>query len=274
MVYKGLKLRHEYKYYLPYADYLAMRHRIASFMKPDGHMGRDGYHVRSLYFDDALLTARFDKVSGYKSRNKTRIRVYNRSMDLIRLERKIKIMGLVGKRTAVINQHQLDYFLSGDARVLLASAHPVIQRFYAEMKLNRLRPAVMVDYRREAYVYKPGNVRITFDHDLQAVTGRFDCHFSEQHLMYTNVYPAGMLVMEVKFDDFLPDAVKRLIKPYTARRSAVSKYVLALDAAGIGDTYGGSPRPTFYTDHDHDLAPSYCYYDTGYYRGAIHFLHL
>jgi hypothetical protein len=275
LVYNGLVLRHEYKYYIPYADYMAMRGRIASFMTPDSNMGdTSGYHVRSLYFDDAVMSARFEKVNGYKNRSKTRIRVYNKNMDFVRLEKKIKLMDMVGKRTAVLTAEELQAAMGNDQGALLRSDKPVVQRFYADMKLHRLRPVVMVDYRREAYMFRPGNVRVTFDHDLQASYGVFDPQFSDRGLIRTHVYPPQMLAMEVKFDDFLPAAVKRLIRPYTARRSAISKYVLALDAARIGERYGGVPPTTFDPNHHHDPAPSGGDHDLGHHSGAVHLLHL
>lgn len=274
MLYKDLILRHEYKYYIPQADYLAMRRRIASFMTPDGNMGDGGYHVRSLYFDDAALSARFEKVNGYKNRSKTRIRVYNKNMDFIRLERKIKIIGMVGKRTTALTRAQLENVLHGDAAELLRSGNAVAQRFYADIKLRRMRPAVMVDYRREAYMLRTGNVRVTFDHDLQAAYGAFDADFSDARLIHTNVYPPQMLAMEVKFDDFIPSVVKKLIKPYTARRSAISKYVLALDAARTGEKYGGLP-PSTHEPHHHPIHPPVdSNDDAGDSGGTLHLLHL
>ena len=239
MIYKNLRLRHEYKYYIPYAEYLAMRGRVSAFLTPDNNMpSPEGYHVRSLYFDDPVYSARFEKVSGYKNRSKTRIRIYNKDLETIRLEKKIKIFGYIGKRTAIISKKELDAIINRKTAILLASPNKVVQRFYADLKTKLLRPVVLVDYMREAYYYRMGNVRITFDHNLQAVYGGFDSSLSDKGLIFKNVYPPGLLVMEVKFDDFLPTAVKRLIRPYTARRMAISKYVMALNAAGIGEKYG------------------------------------
>ena len=239
MEYNGLKLRHEYKYYIPYADYLAARGRVSALLQPDEHMpSPEGYHVRSLYFDDPVYTARFEKVSGYKNRSKTRIRIYNKSLDTIRLEKKVKIFKYVGKRSAVLTPEELSGIMSGSTGILLKSSFPVAHEFYAEQKLKRLRPVVMVDYQREAYRHKAGNVRITFDKNLLAASGTFDRTLSDEGLIYKNAYPPGLIAMEVKFDSFLPSAVKNLVRLYTARRVALSKYVLALGAAMIGERYG------------------------------------
>ena len=277
MIYKDLRLRHEYKYYIPYADYLAMRGRVSCFLTPDNNMpSPEGYHVRSLYFDDPVYSARFEKISGYKNRSKTRIRIYNKDLEIIRLERKIKIFGYIGKRTAIISEKELDAIINKQFNILLKSKSEVVQRFYADLKTRLLRPVVIVDYIREAYYYKEGNVRITFDRDLQAAYGGFDSSLSDNGLIFKNVYPPGLLTMEVKFDDFLPTAVKRLIRPYTARRMAISKYVLALNAAGIGEKYGleGFFFRTGGTNNDTDNTASASNTYTGYNSGDVHIFHL
>ena len=239
MEYNGLKLRHEYKYYIPHTDYLAMRGKISALLLPDVNMpSPEGYHVRSLYFDDPVYSARFEKVSGYKSRSKTRIRIYNKDLGTIKLEKKVKIFKYVGKRSKELTTEELKGIITGDTRALLRSKAPEAHEFYAQQKLKRLRPVVVVDYQREAYRYKAGNVRITFDKNLQAASGSFNPSLSDEGLIYKNVYPPGLIAMEVKFDGFLPTAVKNLIRLHTARRVAVSKYVLALNAAMIGEKYG------------------------------------
>jgi len=277
VIYNGLPLRHELKYYIPYADYMAMRGRLSAFMLPDEHMDDlNGYHVRSLYFDDPAYSARFEKINGYRNRSKTRVRIYNKSLGLIRLEKKIKLSGVVGKRTAELTHKELGAILDNDTGILLQSQSPVVHEFYADQKLRRLRPVVLVDYVREAYKFTAGNVRITFDHDLQGAVGDFDHSLSDEGLICRNAYPPGLVMMEVKYDDFLPAAVKRIIRPYTARRSAVSKYVLALKAVRIGEIYGvGGLFPAIRASHidADDSAPSGDA-DTGDSGRAVHILHL
>ena len=277
MEYNGLTLRHEYKYYIPHTDYLAIRGRVSALLTPDSNMpSPEGYHVRSLYFDDPVYSSRFEKVSGYKSRSKTRIRIYNKSLDTIRLEKKTKIFKYVGKRSAELTTEELSAIMTGDTRILLRSKSPEAHVFYADQKLKRLQPVVMVDYQREAYRYKAGNVRITFDKNLQAASGSFSPSLSDRGLIYKNVYPPGLIAMEVKFDSFLPAVVKNIIRLYTARRVAISKYVLALGAAMIGDKYGIGGVFTKICPGDHDaygaaLTGDNNAFDNG---GDVHIFHL
>jgi hypothetical protein len=230
MTYNGVPLRHELKYYIPEADFAAMRGRVASFLRPDEHMGPDGgYHVRSLYFDDPAFTDVWDKESGTGRRGKNRVRVYDRSPGVIRFEHKFKVDSYIGKQTANLTREQLDSILRGEISFLLRADSPVLHRFYADLKLRRLRPAVIVDYMRQAYTLREGNVRVTFDRHLTAAVGDWDL-FSDEGLIRYGAYAPQMLTMEIKYDDFLPDAVRRLVRPYTARRSEVSKYVLCIKA--------------------------------------------
>ena len=260
MVYNGLPLRHELKYYIPYADYLAIRGGLAAFLLPDEHMAdSEGYHVRSLYFDDPILTSYIEKINGYMNRSKTRVRIYNKDLGLIRLERKVKIGDYIGKRSAEISIWELGAIMNNETGMLLTSESPLLHRFYVDQKLRRIRPVVMVDYLREAYKYTSGNVRVTFDHNLQAAYGNFNAALSDDGLIFTNIYPPQMLAMEIKYDDFLPGAVKRLIRPYTARRSAISKFILAIKAIKVGEKYGtGGLFPTIHVfddDPDYSKAP-------------------
>ena len=230
MKYNQYSLRHELKYYIPYADYMAMRGRLAAFMRPDENMTMSGgYRVRSLYFDDAAFTNRWEKEAGVEKRSKTRVRVYDKSSRLIRLEKKIKVGQYIGKQSGVLQPREWEQLLRGDPGFMLRKDSDFFHQMFAEFKLRRLRPAVIVDYRREAYVMRAGNVRVTFDHELQAAVGDFNL-FSDAGLIHYNAYPPQMLTMEVKFDDFLPGTVRKLVRPYTARRSEISKYVLCLRA--------------------------------------------
>lgn len=260
MNYNGLPLRHELKYYIPYADYLAIRGNLAVFLTPDEHMkDPGGYHVRSLYFDDPILTSNFEKINGYMNRSKTRIRIYNKSLDFIRFERKIKIGDYIGKRSAQISRAELGAIISNDTGILLTSDKELMHRYYVDQKLRRIRPIVMVDYVREAYKYRAGNVRVTFDRDLQAAYGDFNGSLSDDGLIFKDVYPPQMLAMEIKYDEFLPSAIRRLVRPYTVRRSEISKYILALKAIKVGEIYGiGGLFPTIHGKHDdpdHSKAP-------------------
>jgi len=219
-------LRHELKYMLNERDYLWLRNKVAALMPLDAHADSQsrGYHIRSLYYDDAYDSALFEKVDGDPYRQKYRIRIYQLSDRYILLERKAKAAHCTVKDSARISREQCDRLLGGDYGVLHESPSPLLKDFYGAIVSRQLRPKVLVDYFREAYTYPAGNVRVTFDLDIHS--GQYAQDLFSGRLSSLPVLPCGQHVMEVKYDAFLPQPVQALIQGMPGERIAVSKYVL------------------------------------------------
>lgn len=219
-------LRHELKYMLSERDYHWLRNRVAALMPLDTHADPHsrGYHIRSLYYDDAYDSALFEKVDGDLSRQKYRIRIYRLSDSYILLERKVKAAYCTVKDSARISREQCDRILCGDYGVLRESQSPLLMEFYGAITSRQLRPKVLVDYFREAYTYPAGNVRVTFD--LGIHSGQYAQDLFSGRPSSLPVLPCGQHVMEVKYDAFLPQPVHALIQGMPGERIAVSKYVL------------------------------------------------
>ena len=219
-------LRHELKYRLNERDYLWLRNRVAALMPLDTHADPEsrGYHIRSLYYDDAYDSALFEKVDGDLSRQKYRIRIYQFSDRYILLEKKVKAAYCTVKDSARISREQCDRILSGDYGVLYESPKPLLREFYGAITSRQLRPKVLVDYFREAYTYPAGNIRITFDLDIHS--GQYAQDLFSGRPSSLPVLPCGQHVMEVKYDAFLPASIRALIQGMPGERIAVSKYVL------------------------------------------------
>jgi len=183
-----------------------------------------GYHIRSLYYDDPYDSALFEKMEGDLSRQKYRIRIYRLSDSYILLEKKAKAAYCTVKDSARITREQCDRILSGDYGALYESPSPFLHEFYGLITSRQLRPKVLVDYVREAYVYPMGNVRITFDLDIHS--GQYAQDLFSGKPSSLPVLPPGQHVMEVKYDAFLPRHIQALIQGMPGERIAVSKYVL------------------------------------------------
>ncbi|MFD0715446.1 polyphosphate polymerase domain-containing protein [Paenibacillus sp. GCM10027626] len=225
MQFLGRKLRHELKYYLHPNEYLALRQRVSAVLEMDGNsLGKDGYGIRSLYFDGPHNHALYDKVNGVFSREKYRIRVYNGSDKVIKLERKSKFGDYVSKESASLTREQYDRLLVADGSVLQDATIPLLRDFYLAITQRGFRPAVIVDYVREAYVYETSDVRITFDKKLSAGINTLDLF--DPGLASVEVLEPGRTIMEIKFNSFLPEAIRLLAQPQAHNRSAISKYVL------------------------------------------------
>ena len=215
--------RHEYKHAINLLDYHALRSRLRAVAKLDRHAGPDGrYHIRSLYFDDDDDTALREKLYGLPSREKYRLRIYNMGDDFIRLEKKSKAHGLCSKQSAALTRRQTEQILEGDTTWMAGSGDAVLAEFYGKTRFRRLRPKTLVDYWREAYTFSYGNVRVTFDSDVR--TGLYSTGLFDGALPTLSAGEPGVLLLEVKYDAFLPDVIRDLIQTNTRRTAAFSKY--------------------------------------------------
>lgn len=215
--------RHEYKHAINLFDYHALRQRIRAVARPDPNAGAEGfYHIRSLYFDNQEDKALREKLDGLPNREKFRIRIYNGKSDLIRLEKKSKIHGLCNKQSVTLTEGEAQQILDGDIDWMAQSPHPLLVEFYGKMVFQRLKPRTIVDYQREAYVYPYGNVRLTFDSQVR--TGLYSTGLFDAHLPTLPAVEPNLLLLEVKYDQFLPDLIRDIIQTNTRQSHTFSKY--------------------------------------------------
>lgn len=194
-------------------------------MKLDKHAGENGqYLIRSIYFDDLEDTALFEKISGVDHRKKYRIRFYNGDTSFIRLEKKIKDKGLTAKLKTRITKEECLRIIKGDIDWLNSSNRKLLNELYIRMKSGLYRPKTIVDYVREAYVYFPGNVRVTFDKSIRS--GLFSTDIFNKNLSTVETLKPNLLILEVKYDEFIPDIITDIIQTGERRVRSVSKYAL------------------------------------------------
>ena len=216
--------RHELKHYINASDYAQLRARLRIVAKPDEHAGADGgYRVRSLYFDNYSDKAVIDKLSGQSRREKFRLRYYDGDTSFIRLERKSKANRLCCKESAAVTEEQCAAILAGRYEVLKEPDNPLLMELYTKIHYQNLRPRSIVDYRREAYIYRAGNVRITFDSGIR--TSNSVAGFLTPTL--TTIPAAGSMIMEIKYDGFLPDIIRDIVQISHRNQTEFSKYVVA-----------------------------------------------
>lgn len=217
-------MRHEYKHRINYEDYLIIKNRLKYLAKPDAHVGEDGkYEIHSLYFDNLSDKALREKLDGVDRREKFRIRYYNEDTDYIRLEKKSKIHGLCDKQSAPLTKEETIKLCHGDTSFLLSSDRPLLQELYAKMRYQMLKPRVIVDYEREPFVYAPGNVRITFDSNIRTSLYH-DRLFEGDYLGVPT--EKDCIILEVKYDAFLPEIMEKAVQVPNRQASAFSKYAV------------------------------------------------
>lgn len=216
--------RHELKYQIGLAEYLAIRQRLRPVMQSDEHVRTDGkYMIRSIYFDNIDNKVLWEKVNGIQKREKFRIRYYNDDFSYIVLEKKLKYNNLCMKIDARLSEEECKQMLVGDTGWMMAHSSNLVRELYCKMNGQQLRPRVLVSYTREPYVYAAGNVRVTFDSHIRSTL--FHRGFLEDMVSDIGVADTpGDMILEVKFDDFLPDIIQFLLQTEGIRQQAYSKY--------------------------------------------------
>ena len=216
-----MKYRHEWKHEINYADMLTIRTRLSAVMKRDEHAVNGVYHIRSLYFDSLSDKALREKIDGVNIREKFRIRFYNGDTSFIVLEKKSKINGLCAKKSCRITKGEAQKIVDGDLSWMTASGRPLCMELYSKMLSQGLKPKTIVDYTREPFVFAPGNVRVTIDYHIR--TGAFRTDFLNPK---TLTLPAGEspIILEVKWDEYLPDIIKDAVTVPGRQVCAFSKY--------------------------------------------------
>ena len=215
-----MDFRHEWKHEINFSDMIAVRQRLRAVARPDPHAVDGLYTIRSLYFDDFTDKALREKLDGVDRREKFRIRYYNGDPSLIHLEKKSKGHGLGAKESADLTRTEAQAIVDGDLNWMPASGRALVQELYSKMRRG-LRPKTIVDYTREPFTYAPGNVRVTLDYNIR--TGLSCTDFLNPDCI---TVPAGdaPIILEVKWDAFLPDIIRDAVQLQGRRVSAFSKY--------------------------------------------------
>ena len=215
------RLRHEEKHQVNLREALVLSRRLEKLFPRDPHAGPEGsYQVVSLYYDDPYDTALRQKLDGVDRREKFRLRYYGKEPAFFKLKKKYKVKGLCGKGSCRLSREEGERLLRRDFAFLLEKEEPLAREFYAKLRRG-LAPKTVVRYTREAFLYAPGNVRVTLDGDIRAGT-------PERFLIPQKLLPAlgGLAVVEVKYDAFLPEIVKLAVQVPNRQGTACSKYAL------------------------------------------------
>lgn len=220
-----IKYRNELKYLCTEQQLRLLEVRIKHICAPDPHAGEDGrYNVRSVYFDDYLDSCYYENEDGVNHREKFRIRLYDGSTDVITLECKQKINGKNHKYACRLTEKECRALLQGSF-TLPADGDPVLNQFFLMYRTRLYRPKVIVEYERAPFLYRTGNVRITFDRNISATSHVRD--FLNPIIHTRPMMPSGIHLLEVKYDDFLPDYIYRELQLDNLLQTANSKYYTA-----------------------------------------------
>lgn len=223
--------RVEDKYNCTDTQLVMLQTRMEAVLRPDvNEGGPEGYRITSLYFDDFEDSCLQDTVDGVNRRSKYRIRIYNDSLDVIKLEVKTKRDNRILKCSRAITKAQMESLMRGDCIEDSASEGDPATLFNLAIRTRGLRPRVIVAYERKAYVYEPGNVRITFDRNVRTSSRVED--FGRKNISYDFLREYDK-VLEVKYDEFIPEFLLQLLETGSMQQAAYSKYQLCRECTGI-----------------------------------------
>ena len=147
--------------------------------------------------------------------------MYNGNPSTLHLEKKCKYGGLGRKYSCPMTPDQLQRMLDGDLSWMMDTGYPLMEELYCRMRQDLLKPRTIVAYRREPFIYGPGNVRVTFDYDIRSGVCSRDMLSGDTLLV--PVHP-DRVILEVKYDAFLPDIIRMIVQEGTPRARAFSKY--------------------------------------------------
>ena len=219
------KYRHELKYVVSTTQIFLLKNRIANLMQKDPYAGDDGiYNIRSLYFDDYYNRCYYENENGTDPREKYRIRIYNHSLKKITLECKRKEHGKTLKTACPLTLEQTERIIQGDLLTIPEANSPLLRKFLMEVLTRGMHPVVIVEYERIPFIYRNGNVRITFDTQISSSSNVID--FLKDGIPKRPVMPMGQHLMEVKFDAYLPDIIYHNLNLNQLQQTAYSKYYL------------------------------------------------
>lgn len=224
-------MRHELKYILTPIQYELLRNRLKWVLQPDENASDNGdYFIRSIYFDSPDRIALKEKLSGINNRKKYRIRFYNGDVSYCRLECKEKTGSRIQKSSCALTRQQAEKLLGitehNNLSEQVTKENELLDRMQLLISSEGYEPVVTVDYVREAYVMPLSDLRITFDKQLAWGPIR-NCLEQDRYL--ANIYE-DHVILEVKYNEYLPEHISAILSSVGPVQTAASKYVACVEA--------------------------------------------
>ncbi len=227
--------RHELKFIISNTQRVIIENSLQGVMQKDTHLKGDSYNIRSIYFDDYQHSCYYENENGVDPREKFRIRTYDCDDSFIRLELKRKEHGMTQKLQCKLSLEQYQKILAGGPLQDFDKLPSLLKKFELQRKMRLLQPDIIVSYNRIPYTYALGNVRITFDSDI-ASSYAFD-DFYKRGLSKRPILQKDMLILEVKYDELLPNYIEKIVKSVTEHKISFSKYYLCKRYSFFGDAF-------------------------------------
>jgi hypothetical protein len=225
MTLNGVQGRYELKHEITKMDCYLLRSKLQHVMTADPNANNDGkYLIRSVYFDNFDNKVLQQKKEGFFERDKFRVRLYDHNTSYINLEKKSKRNNMTYKQKCRMTIDEYEKVRIGDIAWMENDSRPLMRDLYMQMNLLQIKPVTIVDYEREVFIYEYGNVRVTFDSSVKTSFRNNDLLNPDVPMVETT---PGIVILEVKYDEFLPDVIKQLVQLHDRRRGTYSKYQIS-----------------------------------------------
>lgn len=218
------KYRNEIKFIISKTMAEVLKQRLSLIMSVDNNSynSDNSYLIRSLYFDNENSDAYYEKMDGVEYRKKYRIRIYNFDDKFIRLECKYKHNNMTSKDQILIDKELCSKIIDGKIDEIDLTKDNLLRQFALDYRLNRLNPSIIVDYNRVAFTYHVSDVRITFDSQIKS--GMYNYNLFDKKATTYRVIDDNQMVLEVKFNEILPESIALILQTVPTFRQAFSKF--------------------------------------------------
>lgn len=218
------KYRNEIKFIISKTMAEVLKQRLSLIMSVDNNSynSDNSYLIRSLYFDNENSDAYYEKMDGVEYRKKYRIRIYNFDDKFIRLECKYKHNNMTSKDQILIDKELCIKIIDGKIDEIDLTKDNLLRQFALDYRLNRLEPSIIVDYNRVAFTYHVSDVRITFDSQIKS--GMYNYNLFDKNATTYRVIDDNQMVLEVKFNEILPESIALILQTVPTFRQAFSKF--------------------------------------------------
>ena len=218
------KYRNEIKFIISKTMAEVLKQRLSLIMSVDtnSYNSDNSYLIRSLYFDNENSDAYYEKMDGVEYRKKYRIRIYNFDDKFIRLECKYKHNNMTSKDQILIDKELCSKIIDGKIDEIDLTKDNLLRQFALDYRLNRLNPSIIVDYNRVAFTYHVSDVRITFDSQIKS--GMYNYNLFDKNATTYSVIDDNQMVLEVKFNEILPESIALILQTVPTFRQAFSKF--------------------------------------------------
>lgn len=218
------KYRNEIKFIISKTMAEVLKQRLSLIMSVDtnSYNNDNSYLIRSLYFDNENSDAYYEKMDGVEYRKKYRIRIYNFDDKFIRLECKYKHNNMTSKDQILIDKELCSKIIDGKIDEIDLTKDNLLRQFALDYRLNRLEPSIIVDYNRVAFTYHVSEVRITFDSQIKS--GMYNYNLFDKNATTYSVIDDNQMVLEVKFNEILPESIALILQTVPTFRQAFSKF--------------------------------------------------